>query len=204
MVAKKRNNLRSKANAAAVAASGVYRNVSEVDETFDKPLNTDQHAFLHQPRETKKEKQMNKQQTFLSRVKENSSSSEPSFAGISKSAMRRRKRKLRDDLKPKMADLLTSLGKEDDLKQHIANNSTSEGFEDSKIQVTKVLQADHRHVSEPGFIQIKKNEPNIRNQKGAKALSIKESSRMNSILTNTDFQQNPFGALKDVIKMQNR
>lgn len=203
MVAKKRNNLRTKA-AAAVAASGAFKDTFEVDEASDKQLNTDRHAFLHQPRETKKKKQMNRQQTFLTRVKEKSISSEPSFAGISKSAVRRRKRKLRDDLKPKMTDLLTSLGQEDDLKQHVADNSEKEGFKDAKDQVTKVLQTEHRYVSEPGFIQIKKNEPNIRNQKGAKALSIKESSRMNSILTNTGFQKNPFGALRDVIKMQNR
>ena len=103
MVAKKRNQLRNK------AASRLSK-----PEEFDSTevvslLPPDPKAFLHQPRESKKEKVLNKSQSFVSKIKDQASLNN---SGISKSSLRRRKRKLRDDLKPKMQDLLTSLQKE--------------------------------------------------------------------------------------------
>ncbi|QLL31312.1 hypothetical protein HG536_0B01750 [Torulaspora globosa] len=198
MVAKRRTTLRNKAAAAAA------RNLEEVE---DEELDVSSRSFLHQPRESKKEKQLNKHQIFLNRVLEKSSGRDD-LAGISKSAVRRRKRKLRDELKPRMGDLLTSLREEDDLKQHVLEGSTDGGPSDgnsdpiAKKNVVRVLSKDERRAGELGYVHIRKNEPNIRNQKGAKALSIRETSRMNDILHNSSFQQNPFGALREAIMMK--
>lgn len=197
MVAKKRNTLRNRA--AAAAAANVTTHETGENEKGDGGLDFTSRSFLHQPRESKKDKQLNKQKVFLNRVIEKASGQDPSFAGISKSAVRRRKRKIREDLKPKMGDLLTSLGQEDDLKQHVHSDSDSER-EPKKISITKVVSKDAIGSNEPGFVRIRKNEPNIRNQRGAKVLSIRETFRMNDILTNTEYQQDPFRALKDVIK----
>lgn len=198
MVAKRRTTLRNKAAAAA------GRNHEEIEQ---EELDVSSRSFLHQPRESKREKQLNKQQGFLNRVMEKSSGRED-FAGISKSAVRRRKRKLREDLAPKMGDLLTSLGQEDDLKHHVLEGSSGEEHEDTTVKApaqkrsVKVLSREELKTGEPGFVRIRKNEPSIRNQKGAKALSIRETSRMNGILHNTSFQQNPFGALREAILMK--
>lgn len=211
MVAKKRKSLRNKA---AVAASITTSSIVDDHDAMEKVEfedssvgalreSADAKAFLHQARETKKTKQLNKQQSFLSKVKERASNADPLFAGISKSAVRRRKRNMREDLKPKMADLLTSLGQEEDLKQHIDNESANNTNEPQR-QVTKIIQREELSIEGPGFVRIKRNEPNIRNQKGAKALTISETTRMTEVLSNKSFQQNTFSALRDVIKMQNR
>ncbi|CAR27465.1 hypothetical protein ZYGR_0I07400 [Zygosaccharomyces rouxii] len=179
MVAKKRNTLRQKS---AVTAS---KKPQEVLNDIEMDMGEDPKAFLHQYKESKKDKNLSRQQMFLDQIKQKNGT-DPSFAGISKSAMRRRKRKLRDDLKPKMGELLTSLGQEEDLKEQFEDNFKEEG------------------VVEPEPQKKRKNEPNIRNQKGAKALSVQESERMKQVLSNSSFQQNTFSALRDVIKMQNR
>ncbi|QLQ78824.1 hypothetical protein HG537_0B01720 [Torulaspora globosa] len=195
MVAKSRTRLRDKAAAAAAARNHEEVELPEVDVSS--------RSFLHQPRESKKEKQLNKQQMFLNRVLEKSLGRDD-FAGVSKSAVRRRKRKLRDELKPKMGDLLNSLREEDDLKEHVIEGMDNEDSGDSiaRRKVVKVISNVERGTSELGYVHIRKNEPNIRNQKGAKALSIRETSRMNDILHNSSFQQNPFGALREAIMMK--
>lgn len=197
MVAKRRPTLRNKAAAAAAAPAG---NLQDVEDAV---VDSSTRPFLHQIRESKKDKQNNKQQNFLSRVMEKAAGQDQ-FAGVSKSAVRRRKRKLREDLKPKMGDLLTSLSKEEDLKEHVQENVDNEAAQSEvpRSKVTKIIAREGQPQVEAGFVKIRKNEPNIRNQKGAKALSIRETTRMNDILHNASFQQNPFGALRDVIKMQ--
>lgn len=196
MVAKKRTTLRNKAAAAAAAKTYEEAEIEEID--------TSSRSFLHQPRESKREKLLNKQQGFLKRVMEKSTGRDD-FAGISKSAIRRRKRKLREDLKPKMGDLLTSLGQEDDLKQHLIGTSSDEADDERSISKKKsvtVVSKPGASADEPGFVRIRKNEPSIRNQKGAKLLSIRETSRMSDILHNSSFQLNPFGSLREAILMK--
>ncbi|QLG70234.1 hypothetical protein HG535_0A01720 [Zygotorulaspora mrakii] len=212
MVAKKRNTLRSKAEAAAasrgtaaqaLAGSGLegIAGGQDAEATQNPPLST----FLYQPRETKKSKQLNKQQTFLSKVRERSTNSDPALAGVSKSAVRRRKRHMREDLKPKMNDLLTSLGQEEDLKEHVtAEQQDDDSTKENKRKVTKVVRREELPEIESAFVRRKKNEPNIRNQRGAKALTIKETTRMVEVLSNKSFQSNTFSSLRDVIKMRNR
>lgn len=181
MVAKKRNTLRQKA-----AAASTSKKSQEPQNDLEIDIGEDPKAFLHQHKESKKEKNLSRQQTFLEQIRQRNDL-DPNFAGISKSAIRRRKRKTRDDLKPKMGELLTSLGQEEDLKEQL-----EEKPEEREVTV----------VEEPQ--KKRKNEPNIKNQKGAKALSIQESERMKQVLSNSSFRQNTFGALRDVIGMQNR
>lgn len=207
MVAKKRNTLRGKANARnsqKIAAD--VANDRNVEEKFE--LESDPRAFLHQPKETKKEKLLNRQNTFLSNLKVKSTLGDgvgANFDGISKSSIRRRKRKLREELKPRMQDLLTSLEQEKDLQGIIEN--TSKNINDDDIDMdAKIRFVDAKEIrskkAEPGSIRIKKNQPNIRNQKGAKALAANETARFNQVLTNQEFQKNPFSALREVIKLQ--
>lgn len=206
MVAKKRSRLRSKA---AARSAGILKTVDS-GSLVDLP--EDPKAFLHQYKETKKEKHSNKQNEFLSRIKKGSNG-DASFDGISKSSIRRRKRKMRDDLKPRLDDLLTSLQQEEDLDQFTRENTdldltgsnTNENafIKDidppAMIQVTKIVEK-----VEPGSVKIRKNEPNIRNKKGATMLAAKERERFNEVITNQVFKQNSFSALREIIKMQKR
>ncbi|CAI4038776.1 hypothetical protein SMKI_06G1240 [Saccharomyces mikatae IFO 1815] len=208
MVAKKRNTLRGKASARNNQKFGAdVVNDGIVDEKYD--LESDPRAFLHQPKETKKEKLLNRQSTFLSHLKEKSAPSDglsANFDGISKSSIRRRKRKLREELKPRMQDLLTSLEQEKDLqdiieKRNMTMDDDKDIDMDSRIRIVDAKEIRSKEA-EPGSIKIKKNQPNIRNQRGAKALAANETARFNQVLTNQDFQKNPFGALREVIKLQ--
>lgn len=206
MAAKKRNTLRNKA--AARLGGSVLTNDAALP-AMDFP--EDPKAFLHQHKETKREKQTNKQTDFLSKIRQGSDRKDASFDGISKSSVRRRKRKMRDNLKPRLDDLLVSLQKEDDLHEFTREESPAAGPSVSEnpfapkvdatphIQVTRIVEK-----MEPGSVKIKRNEPNIRNQKGAKMLAAKERQRFNEVLTNQVFQQNSFSALRDIIKMQKK
>lgn len=205
MVAKKRNTLRGKV---AARLGSKPLDIPTITPTVDDELSEDPKAFLHQYKESKKEKQMNKQSAFISKIKQ---SSKNEFSGISKSSIRRRKRKLRDNLKPRMEDLLTSLKQELDLKEFTTESPNKEDImtDESTISllasnrpssVTRIV--DSKKPPEPGSIKIKKNEPNIRNKKGARALSIKESERFIQVLKTDEFKKNSFAALRDIIKLQ--
>ncbi|EHN02328.1 Slx9p [Saccharomyces cerevisiae x Saccharomyces kudriavzevii VIN7] len=126
--------------------------------------------------------------------------------GISKSSVRRRKRKLREELKPRMQDLLTSLEQEKDLQGIMEESSAAVDGDDEITMDSRIRLVDTKELrskkAEPGSIRIKKNQPNMRNQKGAKALAANETARFSQVLTNEDFQKNPFGALREVIKLQ--
>ncbi|CCD25917.2 Slx9p NDAI_0G01410 [Naumovozyma dairenensis CBS 421] len=217
MVAKKRNTLRNKASQKLLLTTASSSSSSPIISSNDQDvrgsiseLPPDPKAYLHQARESKKDKQLNKQLSFLSKMKSKSTGKESNFDGISKSSIRRRKRKLRDDLKPKMEDLLTSLAQEQDLKEHVRNNQRQRDDRrghDVLCQpklLNLLSMRNYTNMNEPGSVIIKKNQPNIRNQKGAKALSQLESKRFTQVLTNQTFQQNPFASLREIIKMQKR
>ncbi|CDO92381.1 unnamed protein product [Kluyveromyces dobzhanskii CBS 2104] len=196
MVAKKRTGLRAKA--ARVTNTEKDDVVQQVTD-----LPPDPKAFLHQPRETKKEKSQIKSQNFLSRITDTGKS----LSGISKSSARRRKRKMRDDLKPKLDDLLTSLQDEGVAeKDEPAVEADTNGESKPASSVTKVVRSDAygriRYDAPQNKGQLRKNEPNIRNQKGAKMLAQQESKRFNEVLLNESFQKNPFDALKEAIRMR--
>ncbi|KAL3233039.1 Ribosome biogenesis protein SLX9 [Nakaseomyces bracarensis] len=217
MVAKKRTKLRDKVsrlNKEQNFDAGVESKVN-----YPSVLGEDPKAFLHQSKESKKEKMSQKHSMFLERVKEKNMATE--FSGISKSAVRRRKRKLRDDLKPKMHDLLTSLENDVQIEDERVGEGDEEFYDAPQFQdgdeimggtprnITRLVKPENlkgkgknKTKNVPGSVLLKKNAPNIRNQKGAKQLSIQETQRFNQVLANQNFQQNPFGSLRDVIKMQ--
>ncbi|CCE65744.1 hypothetical protein TPHA_0M01690 [Tetrapisispora phaffii CBS 4417] len=208
MVAKKRTTLRNKAaskkpNNSLNGSEAVFHQLSTPNSFPEDPK-----AFLHQLRETKKEKQMNKQDTFLTQIKERAAGN-PDFAGISKSSIRRRKRNMKNDLKPKMNDLLLSLNKEAGLKEILENDHKTGSLEDEDMMVdtnvTKITKSTkYRHINNEtsASVKIKKNQPSIRNQKGAKQLTKDESKRFVQVLNNNAFKADPFGSLKEIIKMQ--
>lgn len=93
------------------------------------------------------------------------------FSSISKSAARRRKRKLRDALKPQLNDLLKSLPE------------------------TELDKAE-----EKGYIEKKKHIPNPHKSLKGKALVEKvETQAFKSTLGDGDFRSSPFAALKQRI-----
>ncbi|SCU89872.1 LAME_0E05952g1_1 [Lachancea meyersii CBS 8951] len=199
MVAKKRNQLRTK----AALRLGQSKSAIENEPTEPVNLPEDPKAFLHQARESKKDKMLNKSQSFLSKLQEKTSLN----GAISKSALRRRKRKMRDQLKPRMEDLLISLEQDGvteatkdmaDSAESDRNNQDSNGA--GFRNVTRISTATL--PSESGSVLIRKNEPSIRNQRGAKMLTGKEIDRFQNVLQNKQFQQNPFAALKEVIQAQ--
>ncbi|SCU82148.1 LADA_0C03312g1_1 [Lachancea dasiensis] len=203
MVAKKRNQLRTK----AALRLGQPKDTQTSDATIPLQLPEDPKAYLHQARESKKDKLLSKSQSFLAKLQEKSSLN----GAISKSALRRRKRKIRDQLKPRMEDLLVSL-EEDGVKGATADSSDASDDENSSLsQVTPASGSTYAGVTrvttlktptESGSVTLKKNQPSIRNQRGAKQLVQQESVRFQDVLQNKQFQQNPFAALKEVIKMQ--
>lgn len=203
MVAKKRNTLRGKVSAR------LQDGVSILNQPITAPAEEfpeDPKAYLHQFKETKKEKQILKQNAFMDKIKDSTQNGE--FAGISKSSIRRRKRKMRDDLKPKMHDLLTSLQQEDDLREIVAsdrNEDNANNMEDVQMHTSKVTRIiKNEKPFTTGEVKIKKNEPNIRNKRGAKLLSMKETERFHKVLNNQEFKQNSFSALRDIIKLQKK
>ncbi|CEP61545.1 Slx9p LALA0_S03e05248g [Lachancea lanzarotensis] len=197
MVAKKRSQLRAK----AALRLGHAKDENDDNGTVEQVnLPEDPKAFLHQARESKKDKILNKSQSFLSKLHDNSALS----GSISKSALRRRKRKTRDQLKPRMEDLLVSL-EQDGVENATSDLANSAQEQDSMAppakKVTRISRAPIPQA-EAGSVLIRKNEPSMRNQRGAKQLTGKEIDRFQSVLKNKQFQQSPFAALKEVIKAQ--
>ena len=221
MVAKKRRTMRSRVASKLSSASVLpeKQTVKQLQQ-LGSLMGDDPNAFLHQSKETKKEKQLNKQNAFISQIKKNSgdNSVDPQYAGISKSSIRRRKRKLRETLKPRLEDLLTSMEQEKDLKKFVqasGDYATTEAIGKtttitadatlkqqgndtiSPIYTTKKIQKQ-----QPGSVIIKKNEPSIRNKRGRKVILSQERSRFDQVVNNQLFLQNTFGTLRDIIKMQ--
>lgn len=212
MVAKKRNTLRNKATLRARAPVEsdlgeviTSKNVLESDPGVLKP---DSLAHLHNARTTKREKLADRKESFLARMRESAGKDRLlHLGGVSKSAMRRRKRQIRDDLKPQMADLLISLEQEEDLNHEPRTDLDALSMSDD-IKIPKNVTTT-RIISGPEPITqtqmaTRKNMPNIRNQKGARTLTRNETDRFKQVLSNQLFQQNTFSALRDVIKMQNK
>lgn len=101
--------------------------------------------------------------------------------GISKSATRRRKRKTKENLKPKMDDLLLSLPTE-------------------TLNLVNVKEAS-------GFIAAKKkdtNKPNPQKQGGHAKLLQMENRHFNQVLADKQFKASPFDALKQAIQHNQR
>ncbi|KAH3679161.1 hypothetical protein WICMUC_001172 [Wickerhamomyces mucosus] len=190
----KRTNLRSK-----IAAKS-QSNVNKSSIPTESVLTPDPKAFLHEYKETKKDKLLEKKNDFLNRLRKSNDES-----NISKSSLRRRKRKQRDALLPKMQDLLTTL--EDEVQNNDENlNNEKTIADDDKIKAPKTHKSinivdskkyvDHQ---DKGFL---KNLPSSRTKKGSKIIEIQEKKQFGEVLKNSQFKQSPFDALKNAI--QNR
>lgn len=124
---------------------------------------------------TKKEKQAAKSSLFndkvLSKVTFNTT------GGISKSALRRRKRKEKEQLKPKMDDLLLSLPQ------------TVNIVETKKKKEVKYVA----EIGKPA------NRPNPQKHSGHTKLLEVENKRFNQVLNNSEFKKSPFALLQQAI-----
>lgn len=154
----KRTQLRTK------AARSTNRAVKQSVET----LAEDPQAFLHKYKETKQQKLLNKRQTLLTKLSSDSS--------ISKSSLRRRKRKEKQELKPKMEELLTSL--EESLGETI-------NVVDSK----QYVQAREKQA----------NAPSTRTKRGLQKVEQQERKLFGMVLKDEQFKKSPFEALRESI-----
>lgn len=124
---------------------------------------------------SKKEKMQSKSasfaETLLKKVTFNTSNS------ISKSSLRRRKRREREQLKPKMDELLSSL---DDIQNQ-----------------TKIVVKD---PETGGYIKATRpNLPNANTKKGQQQIRKQEGENFKNVLKNPEFRVDPFAALKFAI-----
>ncbi|KAL6939792.1 hypothetical protein ACO0RG_003638 [Hanseniaspora osmophila] len=181
---------------------------------FLKPQSENE-KFLYQHKDTKKTKAESKSSSFKDKILKSNIND---ATNISKSALRRRKRKLKDDLKPKMNDLLDSL--ENEGFQIESTDASSDGVREHKhvggnsdrSKITKITDNTNFAVAAPSFTHSKTsqqgafkntNEPSIRTQKGAKLLQQKENDHFKQVLGTKQFQTNTFASLREVIAMKN-
>ncbi|CCH45358.1 Ribosome biogenesis protein [Wickerhamomyces ciferrii] len=173
----KRTNLRSK-----VAARANTTSKSTPNQQVELP--EDPKAFLHEYKESKRDKLQSRHQEFLTKL----NSKNDNNGNISKSSLRRRKRKQKQELAPKMNDLLTSL--EDTITPETATTTTT-------IQPQKIPNIN---IIDKKFIETKtkpnKNQPNPQNKKGSKKIEQVERLQFTNILKTTSFKKSPFEALK--------
>lgn len=149
-------------------------------------LPEDPKAFLHEYKESKRLKQESRSKEFLNRL----ASKDDSNLGISKSSLRRRKRKQKAELKPKMQDLLESLESTNDTQEE-------EPRDDRFANVNIVDNKTGKYIEKtPG---INKNLPNPKNKKGSKKIEKVERELFSNVLKDTRFKASPFASLKESI-----
>lgn len=169
---KKKIGLRSKAAKPSLAAkiAAHKQELAAEPDYHDNPL-------LKLSKSTKKEKQQIKTKAFneklLQKVTFNLS------GNVSKSARRRRARKEREHLKPKMNDLLSSLPQE---TINVISRSDR-----TKKQYVATDDRPNNH------------ELNPRKQSGHQKLMRAEKTRFTQVLSNLEFNKSPFDALKQAI-----
>lgn len=137
--------------------------------------NYEQNPFLKLLTISKKEKQMSRARSFNDRIVNTS-------LNISKSALRRRKRKARESLKPKMDDLLASLPGDDSESNHNDSSSQNNG---SKEYIEATVKAQ--------------NKPNVKKKSGQQIIFKQEHQHFNEVLQNNQFRSSPFATLRSAI-----
>lgn len=131
---------------------------------------------------TKKDKQLNKRNEFTNKLQ-----SKVTFnlgPGVSKSTLRRQKRKAKQDLKPKLDDLWSSLP------------STTTKLVDS------IDEEQKGEVKPKEFIkgsQKVANLPNANKKTGHAKILVNEHKNFNNVLNNKQFRASPFALLKQSI-----
>ncbi|GEQ66638.1 hypothetical protein JCM33374_g301 [Metschnikowia sp. JCM 33374] len=170
----KKSGLRDKASKSSNLASKIeqFRRDQEpaVEQHEENPL-------LKLSKVSKKEKQQAKTTSFNERL-----ASKVTFNmsnGVSKSALKRRKRKEKEQLKPKMDDLLSSLP---EATVNIVDSSTIKN---------KVFVKDPK--AKPS------NLPNPQKHTGHTKLLEAENQQFSKVLQDKKFQQSPFAALREAI-----
>lgn len=193
MAIKKRTTLRAKS--ARSSTKGDINNKTE-KAILDAAVESDI-PFLKQSRITKFEKSENKSNIFKKKLNikdiekanvDKKYLSDPKQPGISKSAVRRRKRKLKEQLNTKLDDLKDILDDSMNITEDTDKNNSSNPFQNNDNNVSiNPFKLDHT--------------PNPHTSlKGAKKIEKDEIKRFGLILNDTGFRQNPFESLKEAIK----
>lgn len=133
-----------------------------------------ENPFLKLLKTSKKEKQQTKSQNFNERIQKSVNLS----GGVSKSTLRRHKRRAREQLKPKMDDLLLSLP---DTGMEWPSSATT--------TVKPYIKSSKANV----------HQPNANNSKGHKVIMAQEHKNFSNVLKNPEFRSSPFSALKSAI-----
>ncbi|KAG0676964.1 ribosome biogenesis protein slx9 [Pichia californica] len=175
MAVKKRTTLRSKSSKRVGSTSlplnnstsNTTNNDNKKDKILDKII----------------EKSINNKSTIIksnSIINNNNNLSDPKQPGISKSAIRRRKRKLRDQLTPKLTeDLLDALTE----STNTIINTNKDGIEE--IIINEKVKLDHT--------------PNPKNKRGEMALFKIENKKFKEVLKSKELRQGGLSALRNSI-----
>ncbi|KAI5969422.1 SLX9 [Candida margitis] len=176
---KKKSTLRDKSQ----RKSQLANKISEFKESSQPQDEPDYHEnpLLKIAKTTKKQKQQEKSDKFINnlvnKVTFNTSGS------ISKSSLRRQKRKQREQLKPKMDELLSSLPT----------------GEEPQTKSTRLVQMPKTEFVD-NTTKTKSNKPNPTKTTGHKKIMIEEHKNFGNVLKNPEFRKSPFDALKSAIK----
>jgi ribosome biogenesis protein SLX9 len=178
---KKRTTLRDK-HAKSNTKSNLSGKIAELkEENNGQESDYHENPFLKLLKVTKKDKQLNKSQNFSQKF---DSSTLNTSSNISKSALRRRKRNARNELKPKMDELLQNLPETTNV---IDPSAAAHKPNDHKL--TKFIKSTKASA----------NLPNATKQTGHAKIMTQESKNFTNVLKNPQFRSSPFSALKDAI-----
>ncbi|KAH3688711.1 hypothetical protein WICPIJ_000311 [Wickerhamomyces pijperi] len=184
----KRTTIRTK-----VAAKNTKTQESSSTQNYELP--PDPKAWLHQEKATKKEKLEQKRSTFITRL---NSSNERS--NISKSSLRRLKRKQKEELLPKMQDLLSTLEATESNTTTTVNDKTPSSALNADLLASINIVPSSQYISSAP--KAKKNLPSSRNKRGVKIIENQERLQFGQVLKDQEFKQKPFTSLKDAIKQR--
>lgn len=166
MAVRKRTTLRAKSLKKSGVVGGGISEVSKKEKLLEKIA-------------TKSEENV-KQYTLKSNSIGNNLSRDPNEVGISKSAIRRRKRKLRDQLRPKLTeDLLEALTESTNTRININDKGEEE------LIIKEKVKLDHT--------------PNPLNKRGEMALFKIEKEEFKNVLKSEEFRKGGLLGLRDSI-----
>lgn len=160
------------ARAKVAKAAGKAAMSSQIEE-LQSGEREHENPFLKLLTVSKKEKQETRSAVFTAKVARGANMS----GGVSKSALRRRKRKSKSELAPKMTELLDSLEQEPETIQNTVNVT----YIKSKRQAGA-------------------NAPNAAKKTGHKKILQEEHRNFQQVLNNPQFRASPFNALKAAIQ----
>ncbi|KAI3406279.2 SLX9 [Candida oxycetoniae] len=154
--------------------------VSKISEFKQQHSSFEQHGSLPSiSQATKKQKQQEKSDKFITQLVNKVTFN--TSGGISKSSLRRQKRKAKEQLKPKMDEILDNLPKtSNDVEIKSLDNAMGNDFVESN--------------------RINRNKPNPVKASGYKRIMKEENRNFSNVLKNPQFRASPFEALKLAIQ----